>query len=375
MIKTDETPYLIYTKTHPGMKGKQNEDRFGISAFKLSKDNPEPILLAILSDGIGGHRAGEVAAEIVVENISARISEAQDLNEPLLLLQQAVTEASQSVYEESLKDFGRTGMGATCACVLMKGKQLFIASVGDSRIYLLRNKKLIQLSTDHTWIQEALDAGLIQAQDVNGHPNAHVIRRYLGAAQAPEVDFRFKLHSYEDDQAQINNQGQILFPDDVVFQCSDGLTDLVSDQEIGSILEHKNLDDALNQLTELANARGGHDNITMVAIKITKNGKHKSKKRKRWIGLLIIFLLILTILAGLAFAEFGLPYFNKVLNPTSGQQIVLSPTTPSITPNPSKATSTPIPEQNQPLVVPTNPTLVLTPKATPILWPTNTQSP
>lgn len=374
MIKTEETPYLIYTKTHPGMKGKQNEDRFGVSAFELSKDNPEPVLLAVLSDGIGGHRAGEVAAEIVVEKISAWVAEATDLNEPLLLLQQAVVNANQSVYEESLKDYGRTGMGATCACVLIKGKQLFIASVGDSRIYLLRNKRLIQLSTDHTWIQEALDAGLIQAQEANGHPNAHVIRRYLGAAQAPDVDFRLKLRPYEDEIAQINNQGQILFSQDVIFLCSDGLTDLVSDQEIGSILEHKNLDDALEQLTGLANARGGHDNITMVAIKITNNKKHKSKKRKRWIGLLILFLVILTILAGLAFAEFGWPYLNKALNPTSAQQNVL-PTRTAIIPSPSKAANTSIPGQNQPLVVPTSPTLVLTPKASPILWPTNTQSP
>jgi len=374
MIKTEETPYLIYTKTHPGMKGKQNEDRFGVSAFEVSKDNPEPVLLAVLSDGIGGHRAGEVAAEIVVEKISAWVAEATDLNEPLLLLQQAVVNANQSVYEESLKDYGRTGMGATCACVLIKGKQLFIASVGDSRIYLLRNKRLIQLSTDHTWIQEALDAGLIQAQEANGHPNAHVIRRYLGAAQAPDVDFRLKLRPYEDEIAQINNQGQILFSQDVIFLCSDGLTDLVSDQEIGSILEHKNLDDALEQLTGLANARGGHDNITMVAIKITNNKKHKSKKRKRWIGLLILFLVILTILAGLAFAEFGWPYLNKALNPTSAQQNVL-PTRTAIIPSPSKAANTSIPGQNQPLVVPTSPTLVLTPKATPILWPTNTQSP
>ena len=110
MIKTEETPYLIYTKTHPGMKGKQNEDRFGVSAFEVSKDNPEPVLLAVLSDGIGGHRAGEVAAEIVVEKISAWVAEATDLNEPLLLLQQAVVNANQSVYEESLKDYGRTGM-------------------------------------------------------------------------------------------------------------------------------------------------------------------------------------------------------------------------------------------------------------------------
>ncbi len=374
MIKTEETPYLIYTKTHPGMKGKQNEDRFGVSAFEVSKDNPEPVLLAVLSDGIGGHRAGEVAAEIVVEKISAWVAEATDLNEPLLLLQQAVVNANQSVYEESLKDYGRTGMGATCACVLIKGKQLFIASVGDSRIYLLRNKRLIQLSTDHTWIQEALDAGLIQAQEANGHPNAHVIRRYLGAAQAPDVDLRLKLRPYEDEIAQINNQGQILFSQDVIFLCSDGLTDLVSDQEIGSILEHKNLDDALEQLTGLANARGGHDNITMVAIKITNNKKHKSKKRKRWIGLLILFLVILTILAGLAFAEFGWPYLNKALNPTSAQQNVL-PTRTAIIPSPSKAANTSIPGQNQPLVVPTSPTLVLTPKASPILWPTNTQSP
>jgi PPM family protein phosphatase len=87
-------------------------------------------------------------------------------------------------------DAARQGMGATCVAALIIGRRLYAVTVGDSRLYLMREGTIRQLSTDHTWIQEALEAGILQPEDANGHPNAHVIRRYLGSPKPPEVDHR-----------------------------------------------------------------------------------------------------------------------------------------------------------------------------------------
>jgi PPM family protein phosphatase len=261
MIRNEKTHLPVAALTHPGMKGKNNEDRFGVSAFRLKTQPPTPVLLAILSDGIGGHRAGEVASELAVNTI-IHYASSSDGKTPPLILEEAITYASQAIFQQAQKNPEQAGMGATCACVWISADRLYTATVGDSRIYLMRGETIQQISTDHTWIQEALDRGLIQPEQVNGHPNAHVIRRYLGSPTPPEVDFRIRLEGTEGDL----NQGVKLLPDDLLLLCSDGLTDLVSNAEILSTFRSASMDDAGQQLIDLANQRGGHDNITLVAI-------------------------------------------------------------------------------------------------------------
>ncbi len=267
MIRVQKTHLPVAALTHPGMKGKNNEDRFGVTAFR-SKTNPNvPVLLAVLSDGIGGNRAGEVASDLVVNLISQYAFES-DGQSPQAILEGAIHFASGRIYQQAQSNFEQNGMGATCACAWIAGDRLYTATVGDSRIYLLRGHTIQQLSIDHTWIQEALERGLIQMEDADGHPNAHVIRRYLGSPTPPEVDFRLRANGLETDAQSPNGQGLKLLPGDGLLLCSDGLTDLVTDEEIRAIFQQVSLEEAGRQLIDLANERGGHDNITLIAIKV-----------------------------------------------------------------------------------------------------------
>lgn len=247
------------------MTGKNNEDRYSVSAFYLPGPERVPSVLAVVADGIGGHKAGEVAAEIAVETIS-RVVAASDGSFPANTLVQAVIEASQAIYEQSEQQANQKGMGATCACGWIIGDRLFIVNVGDSRIYLLRGGRIHQVSTDHTWIQEALEHGAITPDQIRGHPNSHVIRRYLGSRQTVIPDIRLRLRSQESDEQAEANQGTRLMPGDQVLLCSDGLTDLVDDDEIQRVLSTYPLQEAVHRLIEIANQRGGHDNTTVVAL-------------------------------------------------------------------------------------------------------------
>jgi protein phosphatase len=176
------------------------------------------------------------------------------------------------------------------ACAWVHGNQLYTATVGDSRIYLARGGSIRQLSVDHTWVQEALEMGVLHPDQVNGHPNAHVIRRYLGSPEPPEVDLRMRLARNEADSQAVANQGVQLRPGDRLLLCSDGLTDLVSDAEILAILQRTPLSHATEALTALANQRGGHDNITIITAQV--KGEPKEKRRfnlLQQIPLLIVF--------------------------------------------------------------------------------------
>ena len=265
MIRIEKSHLVTAAQTHPGMTGKNNEDRFAVSAYQISERNRTPVLLAVLSDGVGGHRAGEVAAEIAVNLISQRVASSDGRN-PIGLLQQAIIEASAQIYEEAQSVPDQRGMGATCVAALIIQDRLYAATVGDSRLYLLRGSRIHKLSTDHTWIQEALDAGILAPDQVEGHPNAHVIRRYLGSPNPPQVDLRLRLDENETTAQAEGNQGLHLLPGDVLLMCSDGLTDLVKDPEILEAVSTKPLNDAIKSLIDLANERGGHDNITIIAL-------------------------------------------------------------------------------------------------------------
>ena len=263
----------VVALTHPGMKGKNNEDRYAVSAFQLDNHHkPAPVLLALLCDGIGGHRAGEVAAEMAVNRISQRIAES-DGSHPTHILEDAVQEASQEIYARAQSNLNQRGMGSTLACAWIIGRRVFTATIGDSRIYLLRQGMIHQLSTDHTWIQEALANGLITPEQVKGHPNAHVIRRYLGSNIPPQPDLRLYLAPGEGDQRARANQGLMLGPGDVVLLCTDGLSDLLSDSEIMNMLYGRSLQQASAALVELACQRGGHDNITVILMGVPWDAK------------------------------------------------------------------------------------------------------
>jgi serine/threonine protein phosphatase PrpC len=161
MIRVERSHLTVVAETHPGMTGKNNEDRFAVSAYKLKRGGRLPALFAVLSDGIGGHRAGEVAAELAVERISQMVAKSSG-KDPVETLSAAIAQASQEIYAQAQAVPERNGMGATCACAWIINDRLYTATVGDSRIYLIRDGAIQQVTKDHTWIQEALDKGVLK---------------------------------------------------------------------------------------------------------------------------------------------------------------------------------------------------------------------
>jgi protein phosphatase len=213
-----------------------------------------------------------VASAVAVEQVS-RVVQNSDGNHPAEVLCQAVQAASEAIRIQASLKAEHTGMGATCACVWISGDQLYTATVGDSRLYLLRGGKIQQLSTDHTWVQEALEHGVITREQIKRHPNAHVIRRYLGSPVPPDVDLRLRLSDQDDDKRALANQGTRVLPGDMLVLTSDGLTDLVTDEEIYQAFLTQSGEAAGRALIDLANERGGHDNITIVAVQIPDHAR------------------------------------------------------------------------------------------------------
>jgi len=364
MIRTPRAHLNVEAQTHPGMKGKNNEDRYAVASFVLDKADRMPVIFAVLSDGIGGHRAGEVAAELAVNHMMQVVAQS-DGRHIRRTIETAVTEASDAIAAHSDSNKNLEGMGATCATAWIVGDRLHTAYVGDSRIYLMRGGRIQQLTVDHTWVQEAVDRGILTPEQAREHPNVHVIRRYLGSPEAPQPDFRLKLFNDEGDQNAENNQGLQLLPNDILLLCSDGLTDLVWNDEILEIVRAKpNLKEASRALIELANSRGGHDNITVVLVSVPSDFKLVVKQDVNWLPWIIGGVAgLVFILAVAGILTFSLMRRNLIFTPTSTAVPTLTQT---VTPSP---TLTPLPTMT---ILPTL-SLPIAPTYTP--WPTNTVMP
>lgn len=362
MIRIARAHLNVEAQTHAGMAGKNNEDRYAVASFILSEEERMPVLFAVLSDGIGGHRAGEVAAELAVNHMMQAVAHS-DGRHIRKTIEEAITEASDAIAAHSAANQNLKGMGATCVTAWIVGDKLYTAYVGDSRIYLMRGGRIQQLSVDHTWVQEAIEKGVLTPEMAREHPNVHVIRRYLGSPTPPEPDFRLKLFNDQGDQHAENNQGLQLLPSDSLLLCSDGLTDLVWNDEILEIVRSKtSLKEAARTLIELANSRGGHDNITVILISVPADFKLTVRKKVDWLPWIVGGAAGLTlILVAVAILAFGLLRRAASVTPTPTATATLT-----VTPSP---TSTPLPSLT---VLPTR-SLPIAPTYTP--WPTNTPEP
>ncbi len=213
MIKMEKSHVPVAANSHAGMSGKNNEDNYLVTAYEMNEFNPARVMLAVLCDGVGGHQAGEVASEIGVNVITEEIAISNGENMPRILTS-AIEQASEEVVFSAKLSLGEDEDPAIeqewaqppqLRCLV--GNRLYTATVGDSRMYLIRRGTIQQLSKDHTWIQDALEIGLITEEQVPGHPNNHVIRRYLGSSGIPEVDTRLYLHDEDTDESAEANQG------------------------------------------------------------------------------------------------------------------------------------------------------------------------
>jgi len=277
MIQTQRPHLSVATSTHQGRSGKSNEDRLGVASFRRASG--ESVLFAVVSDGIGGHRAGEVAAELTVKHMVKQVG-ASAGEDPNRIMETAIHSASQAILQRAASHPDQAGMGSTCACVWLDGERLYTAHVGDSRIYLVRGGMLVRTTVDHTWIQEAIEKGVIRPEQARHHPNAHVLRRYLGSPEPPQVDTRLYLAAGESDEQAISNQGLHFGPQDLLLVCSDGLTDLVDDDKILDVLmSSSKLRSSADALVQTANENGGYDNITVVLIGTVPSSQSVNEKR------------------------------------------------------------------------------------------------
>lgn len=367
MIRTQRAHLNVEAQTHAGMTGKNNEDRYAVASFVVDEENRMPVLFSVLADGIGGHRAGEVAAELAVNHIMQVVAKS-DGRHVRKTIEEAVTEASDAIAAHSASNENLKGMGATCAIAWIIGDKLYTAYVGDSRIYLMRGGRIQQLTVDHSWVQEAIEKGLLTPEMAREHPNVHVIRRYLGSPEPPEPDFRLRIFDGEGDDQSEANQGVQIQPDDVLLLCSDGLTDLVwNDEILETVRTRSSLKEAGKALIDLANARGGHDNTTIVLISVPSDFKLIVKKKgsgAAWLPWVVggVAGVLFILLVGSIFAFGLLSQFTATPTPT------LTPTaTFTVTPSPTSTSTLTVTAaaSTQPLPI--------APTYTP--WPTNTSIP
>lgn len=237
--------FKFSAKTDVGKKRKINEDSFCAA---------EDIGLFLVADGMGGHSAGEIASQTAVEVVKRSLTDWLKKGPPNSeIFARAIQLANKGVFEMAEKGAGMKGMGTTIAGILVCDGSFAAANVGDSRIYRIRDKKIEQLSKDHSMVGMQLAMGLITAEEAKRSAYKNVITRAVGAAPAVEVDTR-------DEEIR---------KDDTTLICSDGLSSLVEDKDILDIINRRgdNLDNAAEELIGLANYSGGDDNITVVLVK------------------------------------------------------------------------------------------------------------
>lgn len=273
-VNLDENnPILIAHGTHEGMSGKNNEDSV---SFVLYETNDSLFYLGIVADGVGGQSAGELASTMAIETIESYFDGLKEVTLDNLPdhLSTAIQKANHIVFDLAEKDTEMHGMATTVVISAILDGLLFTSHVGDSRGYLLRSEQLVQLTKDHSWVQEAMEAGLITSEEARTHPNRHIIRRSLGSLEQVEVDG--KMLSNID---PVVWPGMPLQPGDIVLICSDGLTDMITDYDVSLSLEKNRgaLPAAVNELIDKANMSGGRDNITVLIMEASQRFEPNSE--------------------------------------------------------------------------------------------------
>jgi len=262
-----------WARTDLGLKRELNEDSY------LADSN---INLFIVADGMGGHAGGNIASKMSVDIIRKRVREARkagilfskdaiDNESPAVLkmLEESIKEASAKIFDKSDKQPELAGMGTTVTLMLTHGKRAYIAHVGDSRLYRLRDGRFEQLTEDHSLVNEQVKAGFITSEEAQHSRFRNIITRSVGFESEVTAD----------------TQSLEMKPADIFLICSDGLTGMVEDDEIHATIKKSRLAQAPTCLVDLANRAGGEDNVTVVVLRYG-DGEHdrrasKPRKSKR----------------------------------------------------------------------------------------------
>lgn len=238
----------VGARTDVGMVRSGNEDSFFAEA-----DARRGVF--VVADGMGGHAAGEVASEMAVQIICRYLLPLEHVRDEASGEQMAesLRDANRTIYARMLAEVDKKGMGTTASCLVLSENQYLIGQVGDSRIYLLRDGVLRQVTKDHSFVQEQMDAGLLTPEQARRHPYSNVITRCVGSHESVEVDL------YRGDAV----------PGDVFLVASDGLTGMVDDRRLQQILMAQSTAGRIvDALVAEANGRGGLDNITAIVIQV-----------------------------------------------------------------------------------------------------------
>lgn len=238
----------ISAKTDVGMLRSSNQDTYAAGEL------PSGGVWAVVCDGMGGHNGGNVASAMASERISDGIRtnfrEGMGVSSVKNMLESATVSANIDIFERAQSDEELAGMGTTAVAAVLYDGKCVIAYVGDSRCYLIRNNKVTQVTTDHSLVQELLDAGLITADEAKTHPMKNMITRALGLEDDVTVDF-------------VDGETE---KGDMLLLCSDGLSNHISEAEILECIADGQIDSFAQRLIDVANKNGGSDNITAVIL-------------------------------------------------------------------------------------------------------------
>ena len=235
-----------FSVTDAGVVREMNQD------YYFSSDTAVGNLpnLFIVADGMGGHKAGDYASRYTIERVVASVSRNTG-EEPIAIMKEAINKANELLVAESREDESKSGMGTTLVIGTIIGNKLFVANIGDSRLYVV-GQNMRQITRDHSLVDEMVRLGEINADEARVHPDKNIITRAVGTSDHVEADF-FEVE---------------ITAEDTILLCTDGLTNMVRDDEILDIIKkYDNAQAATMQLVKEANANGGRDNITVMIIK------------------------------------------------------------------------------------------------------------
>ena len=236
MIKT---AYL----TDTGRKRELNED-YVYACEKPVGNLPN---LFIVADGMGGHNAGDYASEFTVKTMVEEIEASFEKN-PSIIFQKAISAANQKLREIAANDLSKRGKGTTVVAATCMGRYLQVANVGDSRLYVV-NDTIKQITTDHSYVEEMIKRGSLQRENARSNPNKNIITRAVGAKNDIQAD----IYVVE------------LKPGDLLLMCSDGLSNMLEDEEMRMIIKRqRDIVEMAEELVKAANQNGGKDNISVI---------------------------------------------------------------------------------------------------------------
>lgn len=208
--------------------------------------------LFIVADGMGGHNAGDYASMFCVEFFTEHIQNS-DITSPIALIEEAIRNTNEKLYEKSKQQIDYEGMGTTFVVATIYDKDMYVANIGDSRLYVI-GKEIRQITEDHSLVQAMVKTGELNKDEAKTHPNKNIITRALGTSETAQPDY-FEVEITEGD---------------IVLMCSDGLTNMLNDETIEQVIR-ENADDpqtAAETLVKQANENGGKDNITVIIVKV-----------------------------------------------------------------------------------------------------------